>query len=89
MVTAFAGLRHAQRPVNRWQRSVRETWGLSGKQVARHLGVLSPPITALEKVGWLSVIIRTMRQAAAFDGVFVMLLSRVIPFTGNWNPLRK
>jgi predicted DNA-binding mobile mystery protein A len=72
-VGQLACMRHVQRPVKGWLRSVREALGMSGKQFASRLGVSPPRITALEKSEQSgSATINTMRQAAeALDCVFV------------------
>lgn len=72
-VSHLACMRHVQRPVRGWLRSVREALGMSGKQFADRLGVSPPRITALEKSEQSgSATINTMRQAAeALDCVFV------------------
>jgi len=72
-VEHLACMRHVQRPVKGWFRSVREALGMSGKQFAGRLGVSPPRITALEKSEQSgAATIKTMRQAAeALDCVFV------------------
>jgi predicted DNA-binding mobile mystery protein A len=69
----LACIRDAQRPARGWLRAIREALGMSGKQLARRLGVSAPWISTLEKKELAgSVTIKTMRQAAeALDCVFV------------------
>lgn len=69
----LACIRDAQRPARGWLRAIREALGMSGKQLARRLGVSAPWISTLEKKELAgSVTIKTMRHAAeALDCVFV------------------
>ncbi|WLE95186.1 MAG: mobile mystery protein A [Candidatus Electrothrix communis] len=87
-VEHLACIRHVQRPVRGWLRSVREALGMSGKQLAGRLGVSPPRITALEKSEQSgSATINTMRQAAeALDCVFVYA---VLPRENLYTTVRK
>ena len=72
----FAEIKNVQPPPKGWIRAVREALGMSGKQLARRLGVSQPRVFRLEQdepAGALTL--RTMQQAAeAMDCEFVYAL---------------
>lgn len=72
----FGAVRDVQPPPKGWIRAVRESLGMSGKQLAQRLKVSQPRIHRLEQdepSGALTL--KTMRQAAeALDCVFVYAL---------------
>lgn len=75
-LSLFSGIRTVQPPARGWIRAVRESLGMSGKQLAQRLKVSQPRVHRLEQdepSGALTL--KTMRQAAeALDCVFVYAL---------------
>jgi len=72
----FAALKDTQPPMRGWIRAIRDALGMTGKQLARRLGVQKQRIAALEK-GEVegTVTINSMRKAAgAMDCVLVYAL---------------
>lgn len=69
-------VRGLQVPVKGWLRSIRESLGMSGKQLGDRIGVSQPRVVQMEKDEISgAVTIKTMRQAAeAMDCVFVYAL---------------
>ncbi len=65
--------RGVQPPVKGWLRSIRESLGMSGKQLGERIGVSQPRIVQMEKDELSgSLTLKTMRQAAeAMDCVLV------------------
>jgi len=72
----FAGLKDSPPPVRGWIRAIRDALGMTGEQLARHIGVKKQRVTALEKgeVEGTATINSMKKAAAAMDCVFVYAL---------------
>lgn len=73
VLSGFAPAKNTTLPVKGWVRAIRETLGMSGKQLASRLKVSQPRIPKLEQDEVSGAVsLKTMRQVAeAMDCVFV------------------